>query len=83
MTHHAWQCPVIPAEAARRAGGRRRINWLRGVQQQLRRQQVVRLLREGRSQAEIAQALHVHPATISKDVAALRAQRMQGRSYQP
>jgi DNA-binding CsgD family transcriptional regulator len=81
MTPRAWQRPVSNDEAYRRASGRRRINWARQLRAELRQRQVVQLLRQGHTQAEMAKALHVSAATISRDMAALLSRGFPTRSY--
>jgi hypothetical protein len=71
----AWSHPTSDAEAAARAGGRRRHNATRQARAQLRRAEVARLLgtlglRHG-TQAVIARRLGVSEATISRDVTAV------------
>jgi hypothetical protein len=70
-----WAHPTSDAEAAARAGGRRRHNGTRQARAQLRRAEVARLLgtlgwRHG-TQAVIARHLGVSEATISRDLTAL------------
>ena len=70
-----WSHPTSDAEAAARAGGRRRHNGTRQARAQLRRAEVARLLgtlglRHG-AQAVIACRLGVSEATISRDVTAM------------
>jgi hypothetical protein len=81
MNHQEWRRLVPDQHAYRRAGGRRAWNARRQIQQLLRRQQVAKLLRAGRSRGEMAQALVVHPSTISRDLAALQAQGPLLRPY--
>jgi DNA-binding NarL/FixJ family response regulator len=71
MNAHAWQQPVSPGDAYRRAGGRRRLNASRKLKAEVRRFKVVPLLRSGHSTREMAEALGVSPSTIRRDVAAL------------
>jgi hypothetical protein len=68
-------------EAYRRAAGRRRFNWGLQLRAELRRHQVLRLLRAGGTQTSIAKALRASPATISRDVAALLAHGFLVRPY--
>ena len=73
MNHRGWQQPVSDRDAYRRAGGRRRYNFARQLRAEVRLREVVRRLREGYSYTEIAEALHVHRSTISRDVQKLLA----------
>ncbi len=76
-------------QACRRAGGRRRYNSWRQFMATYRRYEVARLLLAGTGtrhgqgllsgqQAAIARQLGVSPSTISRDVAALQRQRLDG-----
>lgn len=71
-----WVAPVTDIEAFRRAGGRRAYNALRRIDVEIRRIDVMRLLRSygfrHGVQARIARELAVSEATISRDIAALR-----------
>lgn len=62
-----------PQAVYRFIGGRRHYNSWRKCMAAMRRREVMRLLLEGHSQAEIARRLHVHKSTISRDVKAIRA----------
>jgi DNA invertase Pin-like site-specific DNA recombinase len=71
-----WAQTVSAAEAAARAGGRRRYNSLRQFHAALRRGQVAELLEAAGGlvpgvQSRIARHLGVHRSTISRDVAAI------------
>jgi len=79
MNRQGWQRPVSDQEAYRRASGRRRRNFQRQIQAELRRQQVVKRLHEGQTYTAMAQALGVSRWTISRDVQALQAQHVWGR----
>ena len=67
-----WTALVPDEVAYRRAGGRRLYNSVRHLRAVLRRYQVAKLLRTGKTQAQIARRLGVHRTTISRDVAWLR-----------
>ena len=66
-------------EAYRRAGGRRRYNALRQLNAQLRRIELLALMREGGlgagAQARYARLLGVDPSTISRDIDLMIARR--------
>ncbi len=64
-----WSTPTTPEIAARRAGGRRHYNAVRRFRAMHRRNEVARMLLEGKKQIEIARYLRVSPSTISRDVA--------------
>ena len=70
-----WSAPVSDAEAARRAGGRRRYNAWRHFCAVWRRREVARLYLELGGgygvQAAMARRLGVSQATVSRDMAAL------------
>lgn len=85
-----WRAPVTSDEAARRAAGRRLYNARRTEEMLLRRREVVEMLRfNGHgwgSQAQMARALGVSEATISRDVKAIFEQEVHpcptcGRVY--
>lgn len=64
---------LTPDAIARRAGGRRRYNAERQRNATERRRQVAIYQFDGISAAEMARRLNVSPATISRDLAQLRA----------
>jgi len=72
-----WSTPVSSTEAYRRAGGRRHYNAIRQFQAEWRRSQVAKLLLEQGDkygvQADLARKLGVSEATVSRDIAALKA----------
>jgi DNA-binding CsgD family transcriptional regulator len=74
MGNGKWSAPTSDSAAARRAGGRRRYNAERQRAAEQRRREVAQLLFDGRAPGEIAVMLDVSPATISRDMAALRAE---------
>lgn len=73
MTDGNWRKPTSDPAAARRAGGRRRYNARRRQAADARRREVARLLFDGVAPGEMAQRLNVSAATISRDIAAIRA----------
>jgi len=80
---NSWSAPVSDAEAARRAGGRRRYNALRHDRAVARQAEIVRRWQQSTlfggpnplgygGKTRLAREFNVAPATIRRDVTAIR-----------
>lgn len=80
---NSWSAPVSDAQAARRAGGRRRYNALRRDRAVARQAEIVRRCEQSTlfggpnplaygGMARLAREFNVAPATIGRDIRAIR-----------